>query len=515
MERLLDRLAALQARRYGWFLLVGVAIAAGSVPLVGQLGLNSDWTALLPRDTPSVRDLELARSRVGGLATLTTFVTSESGDVEGMKRLAKVLVPRLEAMRGGASKVRSVEWNVGAYADFVERNRHLYASVADITKVRDSLRDRLEWERAVANPAFVALDDPPPDPREILDELATKARDARARSGLTTGGFHLHPSGKLLAIYLRTDISPGDATATQHLMAQIDRIVAQADPARFGRDLRVEFGGDLVVGREEHDAIARELVIATLLTIGLCLLAIQVFFLRVRAIPLLGLALSVPVLATFAFAELAVDQLNTATAFLGSIVIGNGINPMIIWLGRYFEERRNGLPAAEAVASTHRGAWSGTLTASLAASFSYGSLLITDFRGFSDFGIIGGVGMVLCWLATVLLLPAFVLCGERIRPMRIIAGKVRKNVYGWLISKAVFGAPRTLVAVWLVVAVAGLGLTAAALAGDPFEYDFRNLRSARQANTSRESWLAARAGEIGAGGRAKNSLVLLVSRRET
>ena len=36
----------------------------------------------------------------------------------------------------------------------------------------------------------------------------------------------------------------------------------------------------------------------------------------------------------------------------------------------------------------------------------YGSLVITDFRGFKHFGLIGGAGMVLCWIATYLFLPA-------------------------------------------------------------------------------------------------------------
>ena len=46
----------------------------------------------------------------------------------------------------------------------------------------------------------------------------------------------------------------------------------------------------------------------------------------------------------------------------------------------------------------HRGTWRPTLTAAAAAAGSYGSLLITEFRGFREFGIIGGAGMVICWV---------------------------------------------------------------------------------------------------------------------
>jgi predicted RND superfamily exporter protein len=101
----------------------------------------------------------------------------------------------------------------------------------------------------------------------------------------------------------------------------------------------------------------------------------------------------VPVVATFALARLTVGHLNTSTAFLGSIVIGNGINPGIVWLARYFEERR----AGRAVHRGHRGHAPAAPGAArsrprLAASLAYGSLVVTDFRGFRDFGIIGGTG---------------------------------------------------------------------------------------------------------------------------
>ena len=50
----------------------------------------------------------------------------------------------------------------------------------------------------------------------------------------------------------------------------------------------------------------------------------------------------------------------------------------------------------------------GSLLASGAAALAYGSLMITDFRGFRDFGIIGGVGMVFCWISAITILPAAV-----------------------------------------------------------------------------------------------------------
>ncbi|MCZ7683870.1 MAG: MMPL family transporter [Sandaracinaceae bacterium] len=158
-------------------------------------------------------------------------------------------------------------------------------------------------------------------------------------------------------------------------------------------------------------------------------------------------------------------------------MVGNGINPSVIWLARYFEERRAGAATPEALVASHRGTWKGTLTASLAASVAYVSLMSTDYRGFRDFGVVGGTGMVLCWLSTYLLLPALCVVSERWRPLRFGPRSPTKGIYGVVFARLALGTPRLVVAISLAVTVATAGLVAAAVADDPMEYDYRNLRS--------------------------------------
>jgi len=123
-------------------------MAALSLPLVAQLGLNSDFEALLPKDKPSVIDLERIRDRVGGFNTLTVAV--ESNDVDAMQRFAAALVPRIESLP--PDLVRFVDWNISAYEDFVWEHRHLFASLEDLEQARDDLDERLDYERLKENP---------------------------------------------------------------------------------------------------------------------------------------------------------------------------------------------------------------------------------------------------------------------------------------------------------------------------------------------------------------------------
>lgn len=470
------RFARAQATRPLWFALAALVISVGSVPFVLQLGLDTEWSVLLPKDRPSVQDLERVAGRVGGLSTLSMVV--ESDDTEALTRFAEALVPRLEALE--APEIRSIDWNVGTYETFVREHRYLYASLEDLIEVRNSLDDRLQYEKAKANPFYVALDDPPEDPEKVIARLEDRAK--AKRKGRFREGFYLQEDGKLLVIFLRTDIRGGNVGAANALVGKLNAAVESLKPSTYAPDLRVEYAGDLRAAGEEYDAVMGEVVIATVLTIVLVLLVIYVFFRRVRAVPMLGLAILTPTLATFAIAEFTVDTLNTCTAFLGTVVIGNGINPGFNWLARYFEERRAGQDVESAIARTHLGVWRGTLGAALAAALAYGSLYVSDFHGFKDFAIITSVGMLLCWAGMLTFLPAYAALSERIRPLSF-AGTQSGTSYGSTIWRIVEWAPRGIVWTTVVAVVASIALVVVAVQNDPLEYDFRNLRSTAKVAT--------------------------------
>jgi uncharacterized protein len=508
-HQVFEKLAELQHRRAGTIVAVAVVVAALAVPLVLRLGLDSSFTALLPEDKPSVRDLEELEDRIGGLQTLTVAIQSD--DLKAMQTFARDLVPRLETL--DPEVIRSVDWNIGTFDQLVEEHRHLYANLDQLEEARDSLAERLDFERAKANPFFVRLDDEePPDVESVIEGLRSRAKERSSRLERFPDGFYVHEEGDLLVLFVRADLSSGDAMGVAGLVDAIEGQVRALDPPTYAPDLTVEYAGSAIIVREEHEALVREMATAVLLTVSLVLIAILAFFRRLRSIVLLGGAMVTPVLVTFAMAEVIVDYLNTSTIFLGSIVIGNGVNPNIIWLARYFEERRHGRGGADAIARSHHGTWVATLTASLAAAIAYASLVITDFRGFRDFGIIGGMGMVLCWVGALVILPALAALLERLRPLRFSqADRERRPLYGRLFAKVVHARPRSIVAASAVLGavVLGFGAYAVAIQWDPMEYDFRNLKSVREGST-RAKAINDRVGSI-VGSTAQGNAIVVVA----
>ena len=186
---------------------------------------------------------------------------------------------------------------------------------------------------------------------------------------------------------------------------------------------------------------------------------------------LLGVAMA------FGLTGLTIGYLNTNTAFLGSIILGNGINFGIIMLARFREERTlvSGVSAEQALTVAIARTARPTLAAALCAGIAYGSLALTRFRGFRQFGEIGGIGMALCWLTTYSYAPALICFVERILGRPTLAKTLPvasiSRLAEWMLARR-----KQLLAV-----VAGLTvISLAALAPivrNPFEYDFSKLRN--------------------------------------
>ncbi|MDH3202793.1 MAG: MMPL family transporter [Myxococcales bacterium] len=496
MSNLLERLADLQIRRPFVILLLAASICAGSLPLIRNLGLDSRFIALLPESRPSVQDLERVRDRVLGLSALTVAVQSPSRNVDAMRRFIGDLVKRLEELP--PDEIGVIDWNIGAYDEFVREHKHLYASLDLLERLRDSLEERYDRERLKNNPFWVDLeeDDERETLEDILDELETESERGEKTSEQFPDGYYQHEDGDLIAMFIRSEVGSDASTAGRiidRVQAEIDRL----DPPSYGPDLVLTLSGDVIMAEEEQQTIARELVLATTLTVATVLLLIVLFFGRPRAIVLLGAGLVPPVLASFAVADITVDSLNASTAFLGSIIIGNGVNPNIIWLSRYFEQRRGGSDVGDAIHRAHQNTWLATMIASGAAALAYGSLMITDFRGFRDFGIIGGVGMILCWVSSITVLPAAVVAYERFRPFP--TAKERKRQWGRYadaFAAVAERAPRGVVAASGVLSLLSVVLVTYAVIQDPFEYDFSKLRSVRQESNSEARRVQGRVNDI-------------------
>ncbi len=484
MERFLGRLVAFQARRPLVVLLVAALTILPSVLLALRLELRTGFSELLPDTSPSVVEHRRVSQRLAGVSTLS--IAAESNDTELLKRFVDETAPKLRALP--KEWVSNVDDGPRAARAFFEENKHLYADLSEVEKLHEQVLERYDWE--VGKKLGTNLDedeDPPPgfDAKELKQRLEPKSGSAKAAAANTTG-YYIGENGKLAAIVLQTPLGAMDQRAFE-LQARISALIEQGDYKQKDPNFRYGFSGNLITSAEQYQSVANDLANVGAIGIALVLLVVYLFFLRLRVLAALGVAIGFGCLWCFAFTELAIGHLNTATSFLISIVAGNGMNAMIVYMARYMEARRDqGQTVERALRTATVDTYSATLAAAAVAMAAYGALMLTEFRGFRHFGVIGAAGMLLCWFSTYLVLPCLLVVSERLRPFkaerdwRDRLGGMYARPFIWLAQRKPW--PVSLFGV--AVFAGSLVCTFLYFSGEPMEYDLRKIRNDELAPTS-------------------------------
>lgn len=463
MSTVVGWLVEVLVRRRGIVLAVAALVVAASTVLALRLRLVTDLAELLPRDAPAVLATQRVQARLGGVSPLQIAI--ESPDRAANLRYAQALADTLA--REPRSLIASVAYHARAERAFFERNWWLYAERADLELIRDRLAIEINRRK---NPLLVDLE--ADDDRGALDELEARLRDRAAKVDRFPDGYFMTPDGGLVVVLLWPTETMFRERAGEPLVARVREIVAAQPPTGFHPAMRVHLAGALYDGILERRALESDLAWSSVVCLVLVGLAVVLFYRRLAAVPLMATPALCGVAVAFAAAWLAFGHLNATTAFLGPIVLGNGINAAIIQLARYEEERRAGADLEAAIRTSVLATMRPTAIAALAAAISYGSLALTSFRGFNQFGVIGAVGMIASWLATILVLPALVATVDR----RRAAAAPRGLALGVPFARLAGRAPGVVAAVGALVTVVAV-VALVPFARDPFEYDLRRLRS--------------------------------------
>jgi hypothetical protein len=438
---------------------VAAAATAGGAYLASGLKIDTDLAALLPDSFNSVKALRRMEGEVGGTSQLR--IALKTGDFDAAVRLADTLaVALLESEYVGSVDYRND-------VEFYERHALLYLDVEELDSLYDAIQRVIEKEKQTANPFMVDdLFGPPPTEAEAGgDELAEWEEKY---SDELPSRYYVNPDSTVLVLSVNPDDAGADLGYRRSMLADVRRIVDSVQPVSFAPDMEVYYGGNIKNSIDELEAITRDVMGTVGLGVGGIFLLLVIFYRRV-VIPLaLTLILTMSLAWTFGLTFLLVGQLNTITAFLFVVLFGMGIDVGIHGTSRYLESRQAGLDLEGAM---HRmvcqtGSAQATSVATTAAAFFI--LMLLDFRGFSELGLIVGIGLVFSWFAMVMVLPAMFVALEKMGLMRVtpVPGKKLDSE-----SEPMVGA-RAIVAGAVVITLVSIVLFTRV----SFQYDFTNLR---------------------------------------
>lgn len=475
---MLDRLARAQLHRPWGFVMLALVLSLPAFLLARRLALKTGFESLLPENKPSVQELKRVAARTTGVSTF--IIVIDGKDRSRILEFGDALLPRLRAL--GPEWVGTAENGVQAEREFINKRRALYLPLDKLRDLHQRIEDRYDYEIHGSLTGEV----PEPITRETIEKELGKGQQSGPPY---PDGYYMNVEGTRLVTVLRTPIAIGNLDATAALRAKIDGVVRDLNPASFHPSLTVAYAGDLVTSAEQYGVVKNDLATVGVAGIVMILLIDWLFFLRFRAVFAMGISIGIGVLWCFALTRLVIGHLNTASGFLVSIIFGNGINFGVLLRARFNEARRSGQTLEHAIRIAYRDTWRPTLTVAAAAGVGYVSLATTDFRGFRDFGAIGGYGMLLCWVANYLfMVPLLVLC-ERVLPTFVATNEtsVRARLTAFIDRGIPFGAPfaalarrvppRAVAVIGVALALIGGALTARWVKNDPMEYNMGKLEN--------------------------------------
>jgi uncharacterized protein len=458
---------------------VAVLLLVAAWGYATRLEVRSDIMELLPRDSPGFVAFEHRLERVGGRATIVVLV--ESPERAANERFIDALRGAIEQSDVRA-QVSSIESGTKDVRKFFEDHKWLYADLADLEAADNKLDRQIAIKGGLVEDL---LGEETAEHALGMDEFTQRFEKKAKEKDDFPSGYFASADGTQLAMRVFTKTSGLGGGKDEAVYARIDEMARGLGPQTFHPEMKVGFGGDIPNAKAEKDALVHEARFATILAAVLILGGVVWFYGSPWSLVLIGFPPLFGVGCAYAFATAHYGYVNASGAFLGAIILGNGVNYPIVLYSRYKEFRARGMGPDVARREAVWNAFRAELVGASVASIAYGSLTVTRFRGFNQFGVIGFVGMLLVWVAMIPCVPALIVLVERVqlrmprflreRPAKLGEDEARGPIASF-VGNLTARHSRVIVAVATFVTIA-VAWKLPAFLRDPWEYDFDKLGS--------------------------------------
>jgi len=456
----------------------------GAGILVTQVEVETDILSLVPRDNPVVDAFRSTVERFGTVDTLLVVLRLEpSDDIE----------PTLAFADSLATEIREwdlIDWIEYRFEDpetaalpLLERAT-LFLTEDEIDDLIENLEpehletaaERLKGQ-LLAPQGLVAKELLTIDPIGLLPKILAKVRFGGVGARFDSETGCLIDDDRRFLLMMAKPIRPAqdirfDAILAEGLSERVAAVTEEWLEEDWGVSPPVvEFTGGYIIALDDSQLIISDVVVGAVSSlVGVMLLFLLAFRRRAALlyafVPLVtGLGL------TFAFVVVTLGRLNSATSAFGGLLIGLGIDFIIVLYARYVEEGIAGASHDEAIDAMGRHTGVGVLLGAVTTAATFYAFLITDFRGLSELGLLTGTGILLLVVTVFLLLPALLtqLQARRSRVKRLYLHSFGSDlVCRWSLCH-----PGTVLVATVVVTLA-LGWAALDL---EFDDDIRNMRS--------------------------------------
>ena len=297
-----------------------------------------------------------------------------------------------------------------------------------------------------------------------IDALSRRAgRSLRERGYLSIG------EGKLLLIEALPTKEPGLQTIAPQRIAAIHAALDRTRD-RFP-DAQIGLTGRPILHADEMATTESDMQAVTIVAlVGVSALFVT-FFRRLLRPTLAVMTLVTSIGLTFVLVSVTIGYLTLFSIIFATMLVGLGIDFGIHFVARYQEEIDAGATVPGAIQTTLSTSGRSIGTGALTTAFAFFTTLLVEFKGLQELGAIAGVGVIVCFITTVTLLPALLILFDeraarrdklRIIPVRHLP--LIDQLAAW---------PRTILTLSVVFTLSGLFM----VRGIPYNYNLLDLQA--------------------------------------
>jgi len=425
-----------------WILLT-VALCVPAFMSASKLGLDTNLTRLLPENSQAVMWSEELEPLVGDGGYFS--VIFEGAPAETLRHSVNAMVEQLRQLEG----IATIDYRYPT--EFINQFKYTLVPSYRLEEMIDTIED---WEAEV-NPFLddfgLEDDDTEDDTADELEKLMDQYRELPE--------YHRTPESTMFGMIVNISQGLSDMSATAEIYAGMRGI---ADTIEENSGVTISIGGSLRTRVEELAVIMSDVQRTGVVAVVAILLTLALSFRSVKILPVVVYPIAAGLLWAFAFVPAMVGDLNTITSFLLMVLFGMGVD-YSIHLTKRFRHELLVRPPEEALIETFVSTGRSVATSGVTTSFGLMILAISDFRGFYDFGLIGGISIFVVTLAMIFVMPATLILGHRLG----LVGAKKPRIP----SRHLAIPPRWAAA---ILAVLVLGSAAASARWLEFDYDFAN-----------------------------------------
>jgi predicted RND superfamily exporter protein len=430
-------------RRPRLFLIVALGISIPAIFNLQHLRMDTDFIRLLPENNRVVILKNQIKNIVTGSGGFFT-VLLESADRERLLTAYQSALTKVQNLK----EVEAIEYKNPH--EFIKKYRYLLIPSDDLSRAVDSL---IRLEAKISPMGEDLLSEQTADEEKIEREDKKEIRQMMRYLDLPP--YHQSQDGRVMSIKIYPEKGVTSLGEIRKLSSRLKAVIQEIS-TEF--DVWGGLSGSLVYDLSHYDFIVTDLARSILIVAVTLLITLFVGFRDFKAVPVVLLPLAFGLIWAFGSIPLIAERLNTITSFLLLISFGLGID-FSIHLVRRFQLELSEKPPDEALVTTFISSGKSVVLSGLTTALAFFILAFSNFRGFSEFGIMGGYSIVVILLAMMIFLPSILVLGFRLGAVRRrTEHKSRISFPGSIITIMLLA----LVIVSLIISIVGL----------KFDYDF-------------------------------------------